>query len=383
MDRNQENSSNQENYPEVNLYPEEGVLSDSDIPEIIEALSDDSSILLSSVSDVSTVENGSDESDDTYSMGYRDDLPNLISGLASTVRQHVGGESKVESVIEEEKAPEVTTDMNSPLIPPAPSPKLFTPLTLSKSTETDTPSVECSICYKSLDITNIVNTTCKHTYCKKCFFRWMKTKTSCPMCRKNLISRTQWYRENSASDEIDELTELSENIMRNTAEELSKYNENKKINDDLMANNYYMRRMNNEELARKIRLNTDINYSRGYLKALNGAMIGEEFKKKIRSKSYKNCPYIHGYHAGYHERKHLFPNEKKEEEEQIKQEEQKKEQEEQNIEKIRNIIMEFDKNTQTLRNEIAKKYNINLGASKEKEEEEENEYENFDYSVVL
>ena len=42
--------------------------------------------------------------------------------------------------------------------------------------------------------------------------------------------------------------------------------------------------------------------------------------------------------------------------------------------------MEFDKNTQILRNEIVKKYNINLGASKQ---EEENEYEDFDYSVVL
>ena len=36
-----------------------------------------------------------------------------------------GGESKVESVIEEEKTPEVVVDMNSPLVPPAPSPKLF------------------------------------------------------------------------------------------------------------------------------------------------------------------------------------------------------------------------------------------------------------------
>ena len=368
-------SANQENI--VNL--EEGeILSDSDISELVDVLSDDSSIL-SSVSDVSTVENDSNDSNDTvesYAMGYHDDIPQAISEEIGNAFMGVGGESKVESSIEEEKTPEVVVDMNSPLVPPAPSPELFTPLRLSKSTETETPIVECSVCYKTLDITNVVNTTCNHTYCKKCFFRWMKSRTTCPMCRKNLVSRTQWYQENDVNAEIDELTELSENLNRNAMVELSKYNKNKRDNEDLLANNYHMRRMNNEEIARKIRLNTDINYSRGYLKALNGEMIGEEFKKKIRSKSYKNCPYIHGYHAGYHERKHLFPNEKQEEEE------QKKEEEEQNIEKIRNIIMEFDKNTQILRNEIVKKYNINLGASKE-EEEEENEYEDFDYSVVL
>ena len=40
---------------------------------------------------------------------------------------------------------------------------------------------------------------------------------------------------------------------------------------------------------------------------------------------------------------------------------------------------EFDKNTQKLRDELVKKYNINMGASKE----EDNEYEGFDYTVVL
>ena len=368
-------STNQVNI--VNLG-EGDILSDADISELVDVLSDDSSIL-SSVSDVSTVENDSNDSNDSnntvesYAMGYDDDIPQAISEEIGNAFMGVGGESKVESSIEEEKTPEVVVDMNSPLVPPAPSPKLFTPLTLSKSTETETPIVECSVCYKTLDITNIVNTTCNHTYCKKCFFRWMKSRTTCPMCRKNLVSRTQWYQENDVNAEIDELTELSENLNRNTMVELSKYHKNKRDNDNLLCDNYNIRRMNNEEIARKIRLNTDINYSRGYLKALNGTMIGEEFKNKIRSNSYKNCPYIHGFHAGYHERKHLFPNEKKEKEEQIKQEEQ-------NNEKIRNIIMEFDKNTQILRNEIVKKYNINLGASKQ---EEENEYEDFDYSVVL
>ena len=45
---------------------------------------------------------------------------------------------------------------------------------------------ECSICYGKLNINNIVNTTCSHVYCKKCFFRWMKSQSNCPMCRRNL-----------------------------------------------------------------------------------------------------------------------------------------------------------------------------------------------------
>ena len=39
---------------------------------------------------------------------------------------------------------------------------------------------ECPICFNKANYT----TTCEHTFCKKCLFRW---GNSCPLCRKHII----------------------------------------------------------------------------------------------------------------------------------------------------------------------------------------------------
>jgi len=74
---------------------------------------------------------------------------------------------------------------------------------------------ECSVCYIKLNVNNIVNTVCRHNYCTKCFFRWMKSHSNCPMCRRNFVSITTWYENQDVNAEINELTLLSEQMQTN------------------------------------------------------------------------------------------------------------------------------------------------------------------------
>ena len=43
-------------------------------------------------------------------------------------------------------------------------------------------SYDCGVCYKSLNMDNSVVTKCKHHYCNDCFYRWIQTQATCPMC---------------------------------------------------------------------------------------------------------------------------------------------------------------------------------------------------------
>ena len=47
----------------------------------------------------------------------------------------------------------------------------------------------CSVCYDELKLENSVKTPCNHFFCSKCFFRWLRTKNTCPMCRLDFINR--------------------------------------------------------------------------------------------------------------------------------------------------------------------------------------------------
>ena len=46
---------------------------------------------------------------------------------------------------------------------------------------------QCCMCVEDLTMENIVTTECNHQFCKDCFWRWIKTKNSCPFCRKSLL----------------------------------------------------------------------------------------------------------------------------------------------------------------------------------------------------
>ena len=47
---------------------------------------------------------------------------------------------------------------------------------------------ECSVCFETIDINKKVTTDCDHTFCITCFFKWMRTNPTCPICRKSFVS---------------------------------------------------------------------------------------------------------------------------------------------------------------------------------------------------
>ena len=49
-------------------------------------------------------------------------------------------------------------------------------------------SYDCGVCYKTLTMDDNVVTKCDHHYCKDCFYRWIQTNASCPMCRTPITS---------------------------------------------------------------------------------------------------------------------------------------------------------------------------------------------------
>lgn len=48
----------------------------------------------------------------------------------------------------------------------------------------------CNVCYINLDIENSVKTSCNHYYCSSCFFRWLLTNNTCPVCRNDFCNRS-------------------------------------------------------------------------------------------------------------------------------------------------------------------------------------------------
>ena len=41
----------------------------------------------------------------------------------------------------------------------------------------------CAICQEVIDISKSVLTSCNHRFHSECFFKWLKKKPNCPMCR--------------------------------------------------------------------------------------------------------------------------------------------------------------------------------------------------------
>ena len=57
-----------------------------------------------------------------------------------------------------------------------------------ESTENKHDSYECAVCYKTLTMDTNVVTKCDHHFCKTCFYRWIQTNASCPLCRSLIDS---------------------------------------------------------------------------------------------------------------------------------------------------------------------------------------------------
>lgn len=87
----------------------------------------------------------------------------------------------------------------------------------------------CNVCYTDLNLENSVNTICNHFFCSNCFFRWMLTNNTCPMCRLDFCNRIINRDEmENYSTEILELIIKGEEI---TEQNMGLINENKELKE--------------------------------------------------------------------------------------------------------------------------------------------------------
>jgi uncharacterized Zn finger protein (UPF0148 family) len=180
---------------------------------------------------------------------------------------------------------------------------------------------ECTICYNKFGINDIVNTVCKHVYCKNCFFRWLKGNVTCAMCRNNF---TSWRRHSKDTINSD-ITAVT--VMFNST--LKEHVRITKLNVILEKDHVRLKCEKDQVIKSLITSRKLIEYNRGYAKGLlstfrpkytgdedfdTGLMKGyDEFKdtiKKDRKKkrSAKNHLYFKPPHGkkGKKEWEHMF-----------------------------------------------------------------------------
>ena len=166
----------------------------------------------------------------------------------------------------------------------------------NNSTNTEREMVgNCMVCYKELDVFNIVNMECGHRMCNKCFPRWMSTNASCPSCRYKLGVRIQL-----TDDELTrEIGQLHSHYMY-TADKFFKRHKDY-IN---------LKRTTDALMARQISLYNQAEETEGML--VGAAMAIEEVDMELSeeekimckpriacAKTNKNTHWMRGYNRGY------------------------------------------------------------------------------------
>lgn len=153
------------------------------------------------------------------------------------------------------------------------------------------PIEDCPICYKPIDSHTIVNTPCGHNTCSKCFFRWIRTSPTCPICR---LDFTSWERlsYDDINNEINSFTELYRVTLRNHNRKLK---EEKVLKEKIKTLKEQIKTIT--LACNRRREMTD--YLRGYNHAI---MIGENDKIPY----YENAQYCKGYSKGCRERNYFL-----------------------------------------------------------------------------
>lgn len=62
--------------------------------------------------------------------------------------------------------------------------------------------MSCCICSEGLTLDTVINTQCGHQFCKDCFWKWMKNKNTCPLCRKDILFNDDELREQRHMQEL-------------------------------------------------------------------------------------------------------------------------------------------------------------------------------------
>jgi len=181
---------------------------------------------------------------------------------------------------------------------------------------------DCCVCYKECTPLNIVNTPCGHIYCKECFFRWIRVRPTCPMCRRDftslnnmthdqlnteIASVTQLYRRTII--ESNKLMKDNRNIMR---ENIRRKTKNIKLNYE-----------NEKIIERLIRGREQIDFTNGYNTAIKFKIqkdLTDHLNIHINNKNihilrmnsldYMNAPFYKGFKEGLIDNEYYLTNEK-------------------------------------------------------------------------
>ena len=164
----------------------------------------------------------------------------------------------------------------------------------SSNTDEESDTKECCVCYKTkTDINTIVLPTCGHIICQSCFFRWLRTSPTCPMCRDNF---TSWERVSSDTikDDIYEITILfnrvskTHNSLMHRCEDLRHTMSHlRKKNTKLRSENHELKNTNNGMMSAIIRRRKYTDYIRGYNAAIMTGDLMED-QTHLRSTDYKD-----------------------------------------------------------------------------------------------
>lgn len=74
----------------------------------------------------------------------------------------------------------------------------------------------CPICYENIQ--NEFVTPCRHKFCKKCIFHWLKKKNFCPICRECQLKRKIRIMECFADEDFIDVRDLPETKGKNFEE---------------------------------------------------------------------------------------------------------------------------------------------------------------------
>ena len=190
----------------------------------------------------------------------------------------------------EELEDDTSVPINPRLFPTAQEPEIGT------TANTDSEAATCSVCYGDLTIKNCVTALCGHTYCNKCFFRWMETNATCACCRRPFDSKTNLTDEQLSREYEDCYVRYQHLLIRhNTALQES---------NRLFRLNIAIEERNKNLMASNIRVREMIDHSRGY----NDGCVAAHDKiinggKGIDSKCWKglsqNSQWANGFNKAY------------------------------------------------------------------------------------
>ena len=163
-------------------------------------------------------------------------------------------------------------------------------------------SYDCGVCYKTLTMDDNVVTKCDHHYCKDCFYRWIQTNASCPMCRTPITSNAH-FTEDQLQMALSEEYSYYVHV-------LTKSNKMLKTNMRLTEKRKELLVNTNNLLRRQITLREQMDLTQattdGIIACREKMLNNNNSVKKQFEKQYFNLcdgKFYHSFHKGYKEEK--------------------------------------------------------------------------------